>query len=685
MKRKFFDMLKPNSIIPVLFLNMILFSSAVFGQIRTDEKHVVGAEIFIEPGQTQEEIDTWFRLMKESGMTLTRIRMFENYMRNAEGEWDFTLFDMAFEAGERYGIKIYANLFPATPFDDIGGFKFPRSKKHLESISEYIRQLALHFGKFESLYGWVPVNEPGIGGKIDGGDFTQAKFAEWKQEKTDNSEYNSNGFVHFSFDEDKFLLYYNTWFLRWLTEEIRKYDPVRPVHVNNHDIFRNAAEYDFPAWQQFLTSLGGSAHASWHFSYFDRSQYALAMDANCEILRSGTGNIPWLMTELQGGNNTYSGADPMCPTAEEIHQWLWLSLANESKGSIFWCLNPRGSGIEAGEWALLDFQNRPTDRMGAISKFTRTIRQHDDLFSKVNTVESGVNLLYIRETLWVENRLLEPTPKKNIEARNYGASMKSLLAYHETLSGMGVQVNVKEMGEFDFGKEDYTGVSIILAHQISVPSRYWNLLEAFVAKGGQLVVEGMTAFYDENAVSLMRNGFPFKNLFGGEISEFKFVDNKFPFSFLSPQLQVPSHAWIGSIDKSSGQILSTINGKTTAISNVYGKGKVVWIPSLIGLGARLENNYAKLAELMTGILPVGAATRFSAFHDLVLMKNILADGERISVIINKNQIEQSLTIEGLQHVRAGKVLFSSHEKEGNTVSPKNIRINPEETLVIRWK
>ncbi len=41
---------------------------------------MIGAEIFIEPGQTAEEIDSWFRLMKESGMSICRIRMFETYM-----------------------------------------------------------------------------------------------------------------------------------------------------------------------------------------------------------------------------------------------------------------------------------------------------------------------------------------------------------------------------------------------------------------------------------------------------------------------------------------------------------------------------------------------------------------------------------------------------------------------------
>ncbi len=94
----------------------------------------------------------------------------------------------------------------------------------------------------------------------------------------------------------------------------------------------------FPEWRKFLTSLGGSAHPSWHFAILSRQQYAVAMSANSEIIYSGAGNLPWFMTELQGGNNTYSGGNPICPTKEEIAQWLWIITGTESEGTIFWTL-----------------------------------------------------------------------------------------------------------------------------------------------------------------------------------------------------------------------------------------------------------------------------------------------------------------------------------------------------------
>jgi beta-galactosidase len=184
----------------------------------------------------------------------------------------------------------------------------------------------------------VPVNEPGVG------HFPQEQFATDKYQDGKKNRPTPNitaaAMTILILPTNAFHLYYNTWFLKWLTDEIHKHDAGSIIHVNNHAIFKNVAEYDFTAWRDFLTSLGGSAHASWHFSYFNREQYALAVAANCEIIRSGAGEIPWFMTELQGGNNTYSGFLALCPTKEEISQWLWIAIGSESKGAIFWCLKP---------------------------------------------------------------------------------------------------------------------------------------------------------------------------------------------------------------------------------------------------------------------------------------------------------------------------------------------------------
>jgi beta-galactosidase len=100
-------------------------------------------------------------------------------MHKPDGSWDYTLFDVAYKAAEKYGIKIYGNLFPATAFTDLGGLKFPKDEDHLVAIARYIENVVSHFKQFSSCYGWVPVNEPGVG-HFPQEQYATDKYQEWK-------------------------------------------------------------------------------------------------------------------------------------------------------------------------------------------------------------------------------------------------------------------------------------------------------------------------------------------------------------------------------------------------------------------------------------------------------------------------------------------------------------------------
>jgi beta-galactosidase len=665
------------TILMTLFLN-----SSLNAQTKSTSKPFIGAEVFIEPGQTPEEIDLWFKTMKENNLTVCRIRMFESYMKKNDGTWDFSLFDNAFRSAEKYGIKVFSNPFYYTAKTDIGGFKYPRDEEHLQSIALFLKEMTLHFKKFPSLAGYVLLNEPG-GGSLPKTDFTKKKFEEWAKTHV-RKEYTDKGYpVLMDLYEQAFQKDHGTWFMKWLAEEIAKYDASREVHLNNHAIFNNCEQYDFPEWRKFLTTLGGSAHASWHFGNFTRQQYAVAMSANSEILRSGAGNIPWWMTELQGGNNTYSGYSPMCPTPQEIAQWIWIVTATEGKGSMFWSLNPRSSGIEAGEWAMLDFQNKPSDRMIAASKVAQTINKNATLFSNVKEINSGINILYIRESMWAESKMAEDKSPQNYEGREKGAVIKSALSYFETLSEMGINANLKAFEEFDFSKSDYTGQAIILAHQISVPDSYAKNLENFVSKGGKLIVDGLTAFFDENLHNSMKTGFAFEKVFGGNISEFKFVDNVFTTSIEGNSL--PTHLWRGYINPSKGQSISKHDDKPIAIRNKFGKGEVTWIPSVIGLGSRIQKDYSALSvllnkELQTSIIKLPA--KFESHQPNVLMKTMQSGASLVTVLINKSTESKTIALSLSNPKLTPTVLFADLS---GSVSGKTVTIKPEETMVIEWK
>ncbi len=639
----------------------------------------IGAQVFIEPGQTADEIDTWFSILKEYGLDICRIRLYESYMHKPDGTWDFSLFDLAYEAAEKYDIKVFGTLFPATTFEDVGGFKFPRSNEHLESIAEYIKHLITHFKHYHSCAGWVLINEPGSI-SIPQEKFSQDKLSEWEKGQTVR-HVNPKGYHVFDFMAKRFLVDYNTWYLKWLADEIYKYDPDSHLHVNNHNIFQNVQEYDFPKWRKFLTTLGGSGHASWHFGYFERNQYALAMSANAEIILSGAGNIPWFMTELQGGNNTYSGFAPMCPTKEEVSQWLWTIIGTGGKGGIFWCLNPRASGYEAGEWAMIDYQNEPTDRVLAAASVIQAIRKHPSLFTNAIPVRSGINLIYTRETLWHEEKL--QAGGIPYEGRNTGGAMKSVLGYFEAFSEMGIQCSIKEINEFDFTRDEYNGITIILTHQISVPSRQWKNLENFVQNGGKLIVDGLTAYFDENAHCIMKTGFPLEDLFGGLLKEFKVVGNLFDFRLSDPGLTLSAHLWRGSIQNKTAKPIASLDNEVIATRNSFGKGEVLWMPSMVGLGSRMSD-YDNLITFLGAEVKESISTlpfRFEVPQQKMFMKTLKSGNFFITIIINKNTSPKKVQLE-IRDQLTPTVVFA--DQNGMISNTDTVSISPEETVVISW-
>ncbi|MEM8847714.1 MAG: beta-galactosidase trimerization domain-containing protein [Bacteroidota bacterium] len=601
-------------------------------------------------------------------------------MKDKNGNWDFSLFDHAFRAADKYGISLYATLFPETEKTDLGGFKYPKSEVHLKSIANFIKALTTHFSTYKSLFGWVLINEPCRGGNLPQDEYTEAKFQEWLQ-KNPQPQYGYKGYpILVELSREHFALEYQTWFQKWLADEIKKYDTEHDLHINPHNIFNNVTEIDFPSWRNYLTSLGGSAHAGWHFREYGRHEFPVAMSATSEIIYNGSGSLPWLMTEVQGGNNTYSANTPMCPTKEEIAQWLWIIYGTEGKGAIFWTLNPRASGIEAGEWALVDYQNNPTDRLLEIKKIGQTIEDHKELFGKARKVDSGIHLLYIHESIWGEKRMIRRS--NDNEALQNGATIKSLLGYFNAFSSLGVSPNILEIGQFDFSKENYEGETIVLAHQIAVPTDYRQKLEHFVEKGGKLIVDGLTAFYDEDMINTMQLGFQFEQLLGGNISEYKVVQDTTKIKLgnyeLSPMM------WQGYPVKTSGNLL--MDGENAVgLRNVFGDGETLWIPTLLGLAEfSSKTNKSVLAPFLLEETKASLArlpVKYIKPYENVLMKTLISDGQLITTMINKNKNPLTVELDFKKNTKLDKVIYGKN----STAEKNNVLLAPEETKVLIWE
>lgn len=292
-------------------------------------------------------------------------------------------------------------------------------------------------------------------------------------------------------------------------------------------------------------------------------------------------------------------------------------------------------------------------------------------------LNSGVNLLYIRESLWTEKVITDYKPAAT-DGRKIG--LKNLLGYFKALSEMGVTPNIKAFEEFDFTEEDYLGTTIILANQIAIPNEYAIRLEQFVEKGGKLIMDGLTGYYDENVHNRFLTGSPLTDLLGGQISEFRYFDGTYYYE-LDEGLKIPTTLWKGFIRPSDEAVIMAKDGNhILATRNSFGKGEVVWIPTLFGMGA-WENTKPLANYLKTELKLETQAFSFKKYQRGILMKTLKSNDKYLTIILNKSGVQTKVNLNLSMDKLKPEVLFSNHTAR---VENRELFLEPEQTLVLSW-
>ena len=632
----------------------------------------VGAQVFVEPGQTEQLIDSYFRILSDSGMDVARIRLFGAHVKDGDG-WDFSLYDTAFDSAEKYGVRLFVTLFPETDeLNDVGGFKFPRSKAHLEEIDDYIRAVVTHYRNHPALYCWVLQNEPGSGAvRIARNDLSDELYAVFIK---DNPPVGRTGYLKADFSSEKFVRWYTAWYLRHISDLVLSIDPVHDRHVNPHQILGLLTDYSFAEYEKFLTSLGASMHFSWHFGLFDEHEYAEGVSLMSDIIRSCAGRHPFWVTELQGGNVTASGNVPYCPSGTDIRQYLWTAAGAGADGIIFWTLNPRAAVNEAGEWALLNYLDEPSDRLEAAADMAEEFSSLGKRLKDMSPVGSPVTILYNVESLDVQRRNSNANPSTE-PGRQADAVMKSVVACYQAFLRGGVVPGVVDMDAFDW--KAGAGRCAVLPDMVSIPSRFWDSIRTFVASGGKLIVTGLTGFYDENMRCLFMGGFPLADCFGSEMLEFKVADEYFR---LPDGLK--GHLWKGFLRPVTSETVLHEDGNVLATRNVFGKGEVLWLPVPLELGAyhdgkAMENLHDFYMEECSDVLP-DVPVRFAGYNDGVLMRMLESDSEIVTVFVNRGEDRNVRLVTngiGFQETISGTA----------EVKGRRIFLKAGDVAVVRWQ
>jgi len=495
-------------------------------------RQMIGSQMWLEPDDSEERVDRLFAIANETGMGQIRIFLMWPWIEREPDDWNFNVFDLAFDAAERYGIRIKATLTANSGPWHIGtpsmlhshtGFLSPEQR---EPARRYILQCVKRYKDHPALGQWILWNEP-----TGGADRTKESLEHWQvwleaYYNHDLSALNNRwltgfkSFVEIPFPEDvphpvhrhRTWNSYGPWLLdwesraawlnselKWVLDVVREEDKITETCVNPVTFLNNLAVegLHIDNIARMVDVIGASYHPASHFHFADRALFPALMASGI----TKQANIPSVarveVTEVQTGNTFNSSRRPSDVTPNEIAKFYLAPLAAGAEAVIGWCFNTRSQDNEAGDWGLLDNMDRPSIR----SKMLR--RVHDQLvFAQNHTgkwkpIQANAWVGYepnAQAIEWIEAKNVVPIPGRLEHDSAYGSSILSALmmqcGYRTALT------NIQDFPNFTAGSN---GDLLVLSQVVA-----WNKDEAdrlltFAHNGGTLLIDATCGRKDFNA------------------------------------------------------------------------------------------------------------------------------------------------------------------------------------------
>jgi beta-galactosidase len=497
----------------------------------------IGSQLFINQGDTPDQIRKWVRQMKDSHLKLIRLFVTWSLVEPMTGRWDFRQFDACFEEAEAQGLKIIPTLSAeSTPgwMKENLGFQEPRDIDNdaiWKQSLNYVRKIVERYHLSPALHSWILWNEPGY--RVAHNDNGRRAYARYLATAYEDdikflNEVYASSFTSFEkaaearihageaaafspypdrLDWIRFSVAHLVGKLSEIKAEIRKLDKDHPVHVNPHNVSQCILDSGQSVWAEaeIVDFIGCSAHPSWHSTRFLPGRLHQSVALFADMMKSTTRHPEGLfwVTELQGGTNIYSGVNYLCPTGDEIRQWLWTSLGTGARSAVFWCFNARTGGFEGGEWGLLDQRGLPSERLQAAAEVARVIADNQALFDQSRPVEPEVWILHSEHTGALG--LIEGSGDPGVEnPRNKQMASDALCGAYLLCADLGLTIQfINEDRLVSQGLPK--GAILLLPGATALNLETCQAIETHVRAGGRIIADGLVGYKDKNGFTMQEN------------------------------------------------------------------------------------------------------------------------------------------------------------------------------------
>lgn len=494
-----------------------------------EQNSPLGAQVWLERDDSPERIDYLFRLLHESGFGLARIFLLWPWIEPRPGEWNWKIYDDAFDAAHRHGIAIKATFTANSGPWHVGtplhlhthtGFFEERDR---DGGLVMVRRCVERYHRHPALAQWVLWNEPYSRFPGERSDLFDAFFRTFLRNKYagDIARLNERwrtgygDFGEIPFPPD--IAHVDHWWeggwsshdlgiclrearvawmqeqLGWLKEAVRGIDGKTETCINLTTVLDNhpLTGTDLVASARLVDTLGASFHPPWIWKDFDPSLHAGLTAVGVATLRVAAGK-PVEITEMQFGGQVYGTPRPASVGPDTVARNLLAGLAAGASSVTGWCFNTRHWDFEAGDWSLLDENDNPTPRSAIVP---RVVAAWSEAEAQLGALQSPKPTVYALTSSGsqiiedIESRMCEVLRGRSNRESADGAAA---FAHHALRYGL-----TACCAPFDaFLASPPPGGIAFAGHMLALDTdRARHLLE-WVASGGTLVVDALFARKD---------------------------------------------------------------------------------------------------------------------------------------------------------------------------------------------
>lgn len=483
-------------------------------------KAYLGCQLWLEPDDSPERVDDLCRAAAASGLGWVRLFLIWPWIEPNPGRWEFTVFDLAFDAAHRYGLRVKATLTANSGPWHIGtpsmlhSHTGPLAHGQRQPMQTYIRQCVERYARHPALGQWLLWNEPsGIREQTDERlgywrDWLRAAYQDniallnrrWRTGFADFEEVPFPEQVphpdHRSGIWNSYDLWLDDWQgraawlnqqLAWVRDQVRALDVTTPICVNPTALLANQAmgAINLDGMAQQVDVLGASFHPSWHFLFAQRHAFPALIVAGTRLLGALPSAQRVEVTEVQSGSTVTSGSRPNGVSTGELMRYYLAGIAAGAESVTGWLLNTRSHDFEAGDWGLLDNMDATSARSLAMKTLHDRLEATLALTGRWRPapINAWVALDPSASAVeWIDTRLMPPVAGRLPDDGAHGAA---LLATRLMAHGrVAAPVRFAELPA-----QGNPGDVIVLSQVVAWHSDAASKLLTFLASGGTLLID----------------------------------------------------------------------------------------------------------------------------------------------------------------------------------------------------